>query len=392
MIWGSGISLQSDSQAAVSEASEAIRRELASQPADLVVIFVSGSHAERASEVACMVAAEFPTALLFGCTAASVIGAGREMEEGAAVALAAARLPDVSLSPFAISGPELHALGSDTDAWRARVGVENCNDPGLLLLGDPYSGDAEAILRGIAHSYPQSVQVGGLASGGGQPGENQLILGEKVYRDGFIGIAMSGNVVLESVVSQGCRAVGPPMFVTAFRGNQILELDGRRPIDVLEEIAAEGPEADIPLFRGSLFIGIQMDHNKVTVEAGDFLVRNLLGADPVNGGLSIGAELVENQVVQFHLRDGESASNELDERLSKYAKERPAVSGSLLFSCMGRGRGMYGVANHDSDALRRHLGEIPVAGFFGNGEIGPIAGKPYLHGYTSAFGFFRSRN
>jgi small ligand-binding sensory domain FIST len=354
-------------------------------------MFLSGQHAARASEVACMVAAEFPQAHLFGCTAASVIGAGRESEDGAAVALAAARLPNVSIAPFAISGPELQALGTDTKAWRARVGLEDCLDPGLLLLGDPFSGDSDAIMRGLAESFPQSVQVGGLASGSDRPGQNQLILDDKVYRDGFIGIALTGDVVLESVVSQGCRSVGPPMFVTAFRGNTILELDGRRPLDVLEEISAQAPAADAALFRGSLFIGIQMDHNKLTVEAGDFLVRNLLGADPKTGGLSIGAELVENQVVQFHLRDGESASAELDERLSKFARERPAVSGSLLFSCLGRGRRMYGVPNHDSDALRRHLGEIAVAGFFGNGEIGPIAGTPYLHGYTSAFGFFRPR-
>jgi small ligand-binding sensory domain FIST len=391
MLWSSSLSLQSDSQEAVSESSEAIRHQLSEEPADLVVMFLSGQHAARASEVACMVAAEFPQAHLFGCTAASVIGAGRESEDGAAVALAAARLPNVSIAPFAISGPELQALGTDTKAWRARVGLEDCLDPGLLLLGDPFSGDSDAIMRGLAESFPQSVQVGGLASGSDRPGQNQLILDDKVYRDGFIGIALTGDVVLESVVSQGCRSVGPPMFVTAFRGNTILELDGRRPLDVLEEISAQAPAADAALFRGSLFIGIQMDHNKLTVEAGDFLVRNLLGADPTTGGLSIGAELVENQVVQFHLRDGESASAELDERLSKFARERPAVSGSLLFSCLGRGRRMYGVPNHDSDALRRHLGEIAVAGFFGNGEIGPIAGTPYLHGYTSAFGFFRPR-
>jgi small ligand-binding sensory domain FIST len=407
LIWASSLSLQSDSQLAVRETCEAIRIELASQAPDLVVLFLSGQHTARASELACMVASEFPQALLFGCTARNVIGTGRETEEGSALAMAAARLPNATLAPFAISGPELQALssfyssdptrdagderGAERKAWRMRIGVEDCDDPGLLLLGDPFSGDSEAIMRGLARSYPQSVQVGGLASGSDQPGENQLILGDKVYSDGFIGVAMTGDVVLESVVSQGCRSVGPPMFVTASKGNQIVALDGRRPIDVLEEIAAAAPAADAPLFRGSLFIGIQMDHRKVTVEEGDFLVRNLLGAEPANGGLFVGAELVENQVVQFHLRDGESASSELDERLSNYAAGRPPVSGSLLFSCLGRGRGMYGVANHDSDALRRHLGNVPLAGFFGNGEIGPISGRPYLHGYTSAFGFFRSR-
>ncbi len=247
-------------------------------------------------------------------------------------------------------------------------------------------------MKGLSEAYPGSVLVGGLASGSDLPGENQLILREKVIRDGFVAVALTGNVVVETVVAQGCRPIGQPMFVTGLEGDRILELDGRVPVEVLNELFEAASASEQRLFQHSLFMGLQMDSQEVESVAGDFLVRNFVAADPVNGALVVSAALEENQVVQFHLRDGQSASDELDDELQAYAKRTDSVDGALLFSCLGRGRGLYGVANHDCDALRRHMGDVPVAGFFGNGEIGPIEGRPFLHGYTSVFVFFRAAN
>jgi small ligand-binding sensory domain FIST len=93
-------------------------------------------------------------------------------------------------------------------------------------------------------------------------------------------------------------------------------------------------------------------------------------------------------VVQFHLRDARTSADDLDQLL---ARHRGTPAGSLLFSCLGRGTHLYGRADHDTDLVRRHFGDVPLGGFFCNGEIGPVQGTTFLHGYTSAFGLFRPR-
>ena len=263
-----------------------------------------------------------------------------------------------------------------------------------MLLGEPFTGDSEAVIQGLGRGYPGCVQIGGLASGADRPGGNRLFLGSECLTEGFAGVALTGNVVVDTVVAQGCRPIGQPMFVTRCRDNLLLEVDGRPPSEVLSELYAEADARERALFQSSLFIGMQMHADKLELGRGDFLVRNLLGADPETGSLAVSVHLQETQVVQFQLRDGITASEDLEAHLGSYAEQDPRTeaSGALLFSCLGRGRTMYGVANHDSDAFRRHLGDVPIAGFFCNGEIGPVEGRTFLHGYTSAFAIFRPRD
>jgi small ligand-binding sensory domain FIST len=188
------------------------------------------------------------------------------------------------------------------------------------------------------------------------------------------------------------------MFVTRASGNMIHELDGEPPTTILGELFAKASPRDQSLFRTSLFLGVEMRPAQLEYGQGDFLVRNLLGADNDSGAIAVAADLAERQVVQFHLRDGETASRDLHLRLSDYQDRlhdddaQAAPSGALLFSCLGRGEQLYGVPNHDIDAFGKHLGNVPLAGFFCNGELGPVGGTPFLHGYTSAFAIFRSRN
>jgi small ligand-binding sensory domain FIST len=115
-------------------------------------------------------------------------------------------------------------------------------------------------------------------------------------------------------------------------------------------------------------------------------VRNLVGADEDSGAIGVAAEIESSFVVQFHVRDAHTASEDLELALRSRTRLRERLRGALLFSCLGRGEGLYGIANHDSDLLNRHLGPVPLAGFFGNGEIGPVEGHTHLHAYTSAFG------
>jgi small ligand-binding sensory domain FIST len=232
--------------------------------------------------------------------------------------------------------------------------------------------------------------IGGLTSGMLAPGTARLVTNGEVHRTGALLLALSGNVAIDAVLAQGCRPVGDPLFVTSCDGNLIAELDGRRPKELLTSLFATLDEADRARFGDALCIGIALPGPRQTIGAGDFLVRNVLGLDPDSGALWIGARVVPNAIVQFHLRDGASASEELETRLSASLAGRVAPSAALLFACAGRGRNLFGVSGHDSGTLRR-MADVPVAGMFSAGEIGPVQGATFVHGYSSVFGLIRPR-
>jgi small ligand-binding sensory domain FIST len=204
----------------------------------------------------------------------------------------------------------------------------------------------------------------------------------------LVGVALSGNVTVDTIVAQGCRPIGQPMFVTRCERNVLHELDGRRAIVVMQALHDTLSPRDRELLRSSLFLGVVMDESRQEYTHGDFLIRNVLGIDPQQGSLVVGTALHQGQVVQFHLRDAQTSAEDLTALLARY-RERPA--GSLLFSCLGRGQHLYGQADHDTEAFRAAVGDVPLGGFFCNGEIGPVRGRTFLHGYTSAFGLFRPR-
>jgi len=357
----------------------ALRRGLDGAHADLVCLFASAQHEADWLGVAARVRKELPGALLVGCSARSVIGAGRELEEAPGVAALAASLPGVSLHPFELAPGTTPELPGPEDAH-------------VLLLVDPFGADLDAWIPALDARFPRGATLGGVASGAMQPGRNRLFLDDGAVRAGAVGVVLAGDLAVDTVVAQGCRPVGPPLFVTGARENVLYELDGGRPLDVLQRIFAAASPAEQRLFAGSLFLGIELAPEQSRFESGDFLIRNLLGSDPGSGALHVAANLEGHRVVQFHLRDATAAAEDLERRLARYAAARsPGAAGALLFSCLGRGQGLYGQPDHDSRAFARALGPLPLAGFFCNGEIGPVEGKTFLHGYTSAFGIFRTR-
>ena len=155
--------------------------------------------------------------------------------------------------------------------------------------------------------------------------------------------------------------------------------------EVIESLCESGEMAA----NQTLLIGLGMGDGQGPFGQGDFLVRNLVGKDEPSGSLLVGAMLGENQVVQFQLRDATAAREELQASLAHIGG---GFAGAVLLSCLGRGEGLYGCPNYDSDQVRARCGEIPVVGFFAEGEVGPVGGETFVHGYTSVIGLFRSRD
>ena len=391
MRWISAISTATPLDAAVREVASVVARAFDGAAPDLALAFVSEQHQHEYEGLPALVRGALAPRCLIGSSAGGVIGGGHEVERRAAVALTAALLPDVEVVPFHLDGDALPAATAPAATWERAVGVGADRSPGFVLLPDPFTFDAETLVAGLDAAYPDSPKIGGLASGGREPGANALYVGDAVHRGGAVGVALTGNLALDTVVAQGCRPIGEPMFVTRADQNVLYALDGQPALGVLQQLLAEADPRDRQLFASSLFLGVVMKEQE-TYRQGDFLIRNLLGIDGKSGAIAVGAGLRTGMVVQFHLRDAETSAQDLDAVLSRYREGRHAApAGALLFSCLGRGEQLYGTADHDTRAFHRHLGPVPLGGFFCNGEIGPVHGATFLHGYTSAFGVFRSR-
>ena len=291
-------------------------------------------------------------------------------------------LPDVKIETF--------RLGDDVEAWANEIAVDPDTAPELVVLTDPFSCDANKLVPWLDAAFPDSTTIGGIASGTAAPGESILLLNDELYRTGAIGIALSGNVEIDTIVAQGCKPVGSPMFITRAAGSVLYELDGVPAMLTLEKLFTSLDEDERDLARNSLFLGVVMHDQQEVYEHGDFLIRNIVGVDPEAQAIAVATELREGSIAQFHIRDAHTSTADLQELLAKHQYGAP--SGALLFSCMGRGQDLYGSPNHDTELFHNQMGTVPMGGFFSNGEIGPVQGRTFLHSYTSAFGLFRPKH
>lgn len=391
MKWASAITTQDNLESGIEEATENILSQLDGKSADLSVIFVSPHHAERYNEIPAMIAKRFNPGLLIGCSGGGIIGQGQEAEQQPAFSITSAHLPGVTVQPIQNETKELPNQDTGPSVWRDWLGVPAESLPNFIFLADPFSFRGEEFLSGVDFAYPNSRKVGGLASGAQSQGGNALYLGDKIFSEGLVGVALSGNIEMDTIVAQGCRPIGQVMQITKCKQNMLLELDNVQPMEVLQEINESLSENDRNLMKTSLFLGIEMDPLKDDPGKGDFLIRNLMGVDHQSGALAIGAMLREGQLVQFHLRDKVMSAEDLELLLARYQSGGKAddASGALLFSCLGRGQHLYGKRNHDTDMFKDKIGQVPLGGFFCNGEIGPVGKATFLHGYTSSFGIFR---
>jgi small ligand-binding sensory domain FIST len=393
MKWATTISRKTSFEDAILECAEGVARGLGDGPVSLALAFVTPHFADYYPRLYPLVNRYVEPESLLGCSGGGVIGGGEEVEGAPAVTLIAARLPGVRITPFRVSGP-LPDLDGPPEAWRRLIGVRAQDEPQFVLLADPFSVRAEALLAGLDYAFPGSSKIGGLASGATSPGLNALFLDDELSSAGAVGVALSGNVALDTVVAQGCRPVGDLMQITSCDGNLLYELEGRPALEALQELFDALDERERYLASTALFVGVLMDEFREEPRVGDFLIRNLIGVDPRRGAIAVGEHLQEGMRVRFHLRDAETSAENLHAMLGAYEKaprETASPSGALLFSCLGRGEGLYGSPNFDTGVFREHLSDVPVGGFFCNGEIGPVGGVTFLHGYTSSFGLFRPK-
>jgi len=379
MKFGSALSQHPIAAQAVGEAAGEVFEQLDGHPADLVVCFASGHHVGVVEEITGVVRGVLEPRVLLGGTAVSIIGGGREIENSPALSLFAAELTDTVLTTVALrveSTPDGAAVLGWPDALERLPNT-------LLLLADPFSFPVDAVLARVNVDAPELRVIGGVASAATGPGGNRLVLDDRILDHGAVGVFLDGGVEVRTVVSQGCRPIGRPYVVTRAERNLVEELGGQPALERLQELAAGASDEERDLLRGGLHVGVVVDEHKAEFGRGDFLVRSLLGADQESGALQVGDQVSVGQTVQFHVRDAAAADEDLRELLTGVEAD-----GALLFTCNGRGRHLFGTADHDAGLVERMLGPIPVAGCFCAGEIGPVGGQNFLHGFTASLALF----
>jgi small ligand-binding sensory domain FIST len=376
---------------------------------DLAVVFFSAHHAEKAPEMTAVFQKRLAPKVMLGCVAEAVIGPDREVEQQPAMSLWLARWArPVATQPFHLTlertadGPSL--LGwpdalltgtSEGEAGTLASGESASREPfgpprsAVLLLGDPYTFPTDLFLQRMNEDVPGTPVLGGMASGISSAGECKLILDSTVRLEGAVGVLLEGEIGLRWIVSQGCRPIGRHMVVTRAQGNVIMELGGRTPLEQMRELWKSLSPQDQELFQHGLHIGRVHNEYQGEFQRGDFLVRNVLGVERQTGALIINDHVRVGQTVQFQVRDADSADEDLRALLQmdlSAHEHRPA--GALLFSCNGRGTRLFPVADHDVSAIRQEAGALPLAGFFAQGELGPVGGQNFIHGFTASVAMF----
>jgi small ligand-binding sensory domain FIST len=391
MQFASALSREVQTEAAVSAVLEQVAPQLPEQHAHLSLVFASSHHLKAFPRLLHVMQERFATHTLIGCTGGGVIGDRREVENQPALALMVAHLPGVDITSFHIEQPDLEEGWPET-YWHNRLGVTPEDEPTFVLLPDPFMIDPQKLLEAVNSAYPQRPVLGGLASGGQSQSSCALFLNGEVVH-GAVGVALTGNFTMRTVVSQGCKPIGQPFVITRCEDQVIYELSGRPALTAVREaLTALSPE-DQNLARTALLMGRVIDEYKEEFSRGDFLIRTFLGADPQSGAIAVGDMFRLGQTVQLHVRDATTAREDLHALMHMLSPEfagRPA-RGALLFSCNGRGAHLYGEPDHDSRVVAETTGAIPLAGFFCNGEIGPIGASNFLHGFTASIGIFQEK-
>lgn len=359
---------------------------------DLAFVFFTAHHVEEAKSIVARIRRDLDPQVIVGCSAEGVIGGEVEIERSPGVALLVGRIPAVRVHPFHIGADDWRPLLADPDSLRERAGLGE-ETRAIIGFGDPFTTPLIQYMQVLDEIAPRAPLIGGMASSAHQPGENALLLNDEVLDDGLVGVSLSGALDVQTLVSQGCRPIGQPMIVTRARENVIEQLGGKPAVEVLRQVIGGLSDAEQSLLRKGLFVGAAMSEYREKFGRGDFVIRNLMRIDEKAGVIALTDRVRVGQTVQFHVRDAQTADEDLREMLAEQSNRRvsPAAAAALLFSCNGRGSRMFEEPGHDVTCTRAAMPDAAVAGFFAAGEIGPVGGKNFIHGYTASLAILRPR-
>lgn len=376
-------------EAGLQKWAENLRRQLNAPQVSLGLVFMSPRFFPRAKQVLEILRVHARIPLLAGCSSPSLIVGENEVEQNAGVTLGLYALPGAEMKAFRFKQEQVEEANGP-GYWHLETGIEPGQTNGWLVFIDPFHLDSEAWLRTWNEAYASLPVLGGLATGDMGDQTTQVYLNGEVFEEGGVAISCGGGVKLVGVTSQGCTPIGETWTLTRVDQNIIHQIGNRPAYKVLEETFNQLPPDEQKQARGNLFIGLVVNEYLEDFHRGDFLIRNLLAADPRSGSISVGALPRLGQTIQFQRRSAAAATEDMNALLTRARDElvNTTVYGGCLCSCNGRGRNLFGRPNHDAEMVQQRLGPLGIAGFFCNGEIGPVGQKNFLHGYTASLALF----
>jgi len=379
-------------EAALRAWAEGLRRELGDLPVSLGLVFMAPRFFESARQILEILRVHARIPLLAGCSGQSLVSSAEEWEQEAGISIGLYSLPGADLKAFHVSQEQVEEANGP-GYWHLETGVLPSQSHGWLAFLDPFQTDCESWLRGWNEAYGPLPVFGGLASGDFDAQSVQLYLNGEVFSSGGVVLSVGGAVQLAGVTSQGCTPIGEAWTITRVEQNIIQQIGNQPAFEVLARTFSALSPQDQLQTRGNLFVGLVVNEYLEEFHRGDFLIRNLVGADPKTGNVAIGALPRAGQTMQFQRRSAAAATEDLNALLGRAAADLAGakVLGACLCSCNGRGQNLFGQPNHDAALVQQHLGPVGLAGFFCNGEIGPVGSKSYLHGYTASLALFVSR-
>jgi len=366
----------------VRETAEELRDQLSGKPT-FGMVFVTPDYAEKSTELLELIRVYGHVPTLIGCSATGLIGPTQEQEEGSGFSLMMVSLPGGKATAFAFDQNEVEEAGGN-DFWYAKTGLRPEGMKAWLVFLNPFSVTMELWLKQWNQAYPRIPIFGAMA--GGVPGDPEawVFCNDRIVPGG-VALGLEGDIAVHSVVSQGCKPIGEPLTVTQADRNVLLTLGSRPAYDVLSDVYKDLSDAEREQARGHLFAGLAVSEYLEEYKRGDFLVRNIIGADPKSGAVAINAVPRVGQTLQYQLRDSSAASEELRRLLREQADRFPSPPfAGLLCTCTGRGRGLFGRPNHDVNLVNEFFPGLPLAGLFASGEIGPVGDRSFAHGYTAS--------
>ena len=366
-----------------------LRARLPAPEVSLGLVFMSPKFFPHAQQVLEILRVHARIPLLAGCSSTGLVANAEEIENAGGLVLALYSLPGAKLKGVRFTQENIESAGAE-HYWPVETGVAKKDVNGWLAFVDPFHFDSESWLTSWNESYAAVPVYGGLASGNFHEQLTQVYLDGEVFEDGGVAIAVGGEVTLTGVVSQGCTPIGEAWTLTRVEQNLIRHIGNRPAYAVLSETVQKLSPEDQRKAQGNLHIGLVVNEYLEDFQRGDFLIRNLIGGDPNSGVLAVGALPRMGQTIQFQRRDAAAASEDMSALLAR-TKENLAgapVYGGCLFCCNGRGKNLFGRPSHDAELVQAHFGPTGLAGFFCNGEIGPVGQKNFLHGCTASLALF----
>src|SRR5581483_10352265 len=366
-----------------------LRARLAAPRVSLGLVFMAPRFFPQAKQVLEILRVHGLIPLLAGCSSTGLIVNDHELEDEPGLVLGLYALPGAELKAMHFTQEQVEEANGP-GYWHLESGVGPSDTNGWLVFADPFHLDGETWLRDWNEAYAPLPIQGGLAGGDHSAQVTQVYLNGDVFEEGGVAVSVGGDVQLAGITSQGCTPIGETWTLTRVERNVIQEMGNCPAYEVLVETFNNLPDAEKEKCDGNLFIGMVINEYLEDFHRGDFLVRNLLGADPSSGALVVGALPRAGQTVQFQRRDAETATGDLLALLARARKELGGrtVYGGCLCSCNGRGRHLFGASGHDAKLVQQQLGPLGLSGFFCNGEIGPVGERNFLHGYTASLALF----